>query len=103
MPLEGLWWTDDMTTFLEDKNKWQWDMMIMQPKYVNKDLFEEAVEQVREKKAPAALDKVRFECYHEGKAAQIMHVGPFSTEGPDVEKIHAAIKSAGHELAGKHH
>ncbi|HSV48684.1 MAG TPA: GyrI-like domain-containing protein [Candidatus Acidoferrales bacterium] len=103
MPLEGLWWADDMTKFLEDKNKWRWDMMIMQPKYVTKELFKEAVEQVREKKAPAALDKVRFECYHEGKAAQIMHVGPFSAEGPNVEKIHAAIKAAGHELSGKHH
>src|SRR5512133_2428080 len=30
MPLEGLWWADDMTKFLEDKNKWRWDMMIMQ-------------------------------------------------------------------------
>lgn len=103
MPLEGLWWADDMTKFLEDKNKWRWDMMIMQPKYVTKELFKEAVEQVREKKAPTALDKVRFECYHEGKAAQIMHVGPFSAEGPNVEKIHAAIKAAGHELSGKHH
>src|SRR5687767_5750332 len=32
MPLEGLWWADDMTTFtVEDKSNWKWTMMIMQP------------------------------------------------------------------------
>ncbi|NLF88840.1 hypothetical protein GX563_08465 [Candidatus Bathyarchaeota archaeon] len=103
MPLEGLWWADDMARFMEDRNKWKWTAMIMQPKYVTADVFSAAVQQVREKKAPVALDKVRFECYHEGKAAQIMHVGPFSTEGPNVEKVHAAIKAAGCQLAGKHH
>ncbi len=103
MPLEGLWWADDMSKFMEDRNKWKWTAMIMQPKYVTTDLFKEAVQQVREKKAPAALDKVRFECFQEGKAAQIMHIGPFSAEGPNVEKVHAAIKASGHELAGKHH
>jgi len=103
MPLEGLWWADDMAKFMEDRNKWKWTAMIMQPKYVTADLFQEAVQQVREKKAPAALDKVRFECYHEGRVAQIMHVGPFSAEGPNVEKVHATIKASGCELAGKHH
>jgi hypothetical protein len=104
MPLEGLWWMDDMTQFsTERKDEWKWTSMIMQPKYVTADDFKAAVEQVRKKKAPAALDKVRFECYHEGKAAQIMHIGPFSAEGPNVIKVHEAIKASGHELAGKHH
>jgi len=58
---------------------------------------------VRKKKSPTALDKVRFECYHEGKAAQIMHLGPYSTEGFNVQKIHEAIKAAGYQLSGKHH
>jgi len=81
MPLEGLWWADDMAKFMEDRNKWKWTAMIMQPNYVTPDLFQEAVQQVREKKAPAALDKVRFECYHEGRVAQIMHVGLFRVRG----------------------
>ena len=32
MPLEGLWWSDDMTAFATgDKAKWKWTLMIMQP------------------------------------------------------------------------
>ena len=104
MPLEGLWWMDDMTQFsVERKNEWKWRSMIMQPKYVTEADFKAAIEQVNKKKAPAALDKVRFECFHEGKAAQIMHIGPFSTEAANIQKIHAAIKASGHELSGKHH
>jgi hypothetical protein len=104
MPLEGLWWMDDMTQFsVERKNEWKWLSMIMQPKYVTEADFKAAIEQVNKKKAPEALDKVRFECFHEGKAAQIMHIGPFSAEAANIQKIHAAIKASGHELSGKHH
>ncbi|MCW4000664.1 MAG: GyrI-like domain-containing protein [Candidatus Bathyarchaeota archaeon] len=103
MPLEGLWWMDDMTQFSVDrKDEWKWTAMIMQPKYVTQADFKAAMEQVKKKNLPA-IDKVRFETYHEGKAAQIMHIGPFSEEGPNVQKIHDAIKNSGHQLSGKHH
>ena len=103
MPLEALWWTDDMSKFSADrKHEWKWTSMIMQPKYVTEKDFEAALEQVRKKKLEA-LDKVKFECFHEGKAAQIMHIGPYSTEGPNIQKIHSAIKASGHQPSGKHH
>ena len=104
MPLEGLWWMEDIAKFSVDrKDEWKWTNMIMQPKYVTEADFKTAIQQVRKKKSPTALDKVRFECYHEGKAAQIMHLGPYSTEGSNVQKIHEAIKAAGYQLSGKHH
>jgi hypothetical protein len=31
MPLEGLWWADDMTDFAKNKSKRKWTAMIMQP------------------------------------------------------------------------
>jgi hypothetical protein len=37
MPLEGLWWSDDMSAFItNDRSKWQWTMMIMQPHFWRK-------------------------------------------------------------------
>jgi hypothetical protein len=102
MPLEGLWWVDDMTKFsAERKDEWKWTAMILQPKYVGVEDFKMAVEQVKKKKNPAALSKVRFESFKEGPAAQIMYVGPFSAEGPTIQKIHANIQSSGHMLSGK--
>ncbi|MFQ5793639.1 MAG: GyrI-like domain-containing protein, partial [Candidatus Bipolaricaulia bacterium] len=47
--------------------------------------------------------KIRFEAFHEGLSAQIMHIGPYSAEGPTVEKLHSFIKENGYELRGKHH
>ena len=104
MPLEGLWWVEDMTKFSADrKDEWKWTAMIMQPKYVTAEDVNLALEQVKKKKNLLALSKVRFESFKEGSAAQIMYVGPFSAEGPTITKIHAHIQSSGRTLSGKHH
>jgi hypothetical protein len=103
MPLEGLWWADDMSKFsTDDKSSWKWTMMIMQPEFVSKDMINTAIEEVTKKKNPAAISKIHFEEYDEGKCAQIMHIGPFSEEGPTVEKVHHYIDSRS-ERTGKHH
>lgn len=104
MPLEGLWWANDMSIFsVESKNDWKWTLMILQPEIVTKKLVSEAIKRVREKKNPAALSKLRFEPFSEGKAAQTMHIGPFSEEGPTIQRVHAFIKANGSRLRGKHH
>jgi hypothetical protein len=32
-----------------------------------------------------------------------MHIGPFSEEGPTIEKMHSFISENGYEISGKHH
>ena len=105
MPLEGLWWADDMSDFIAgNRSGWQWTMMIMQPHIVTRAMADQAIAATRKKKKDlAALSQVRFEVYDEGSAAQIMHVGPFSDEGPVIERVHAFIEQSGRKLAGKHH
>ena len=104
MPLEALWWTEDMTTFsVEDKGAWSWTVMIMQPELITGAMVEEAITQVQDKKNPAALPLVRFEEFAEGTAAQILHIGPFSEEGPTIAKLHAFIEESGYRREGKHH
>lgn len=107
LPLEGLWWTDDMNQFsIDNKAIWKWTSMIMQPEYVTGELVEEALQQVEKKKNPPALSRTRFQPFKEGQAAQTMHIGPFSEEGPTIEKIHDYIKEHGYSFEGtreKHH
>ena len=104
LPLEGLWWADDMSSFIKDKkDDWKWTLMIMQPELVKKEMVVKAIEEVRKKKNPVALPLVRFESFSEGKVAQIMHIGPFSEEGPTVEKVHTFIGNSGRQRSGKHH
>jgi len=104
MPLETLWWADDMSAFTTgNKDAWKWTVMIMQPEFITKEMVEEAMEEVGRKKKPASLPLIRFEVFEEGKAAQILHIGPFSEEGPTIEKVHSFIESKGNRPAGKHH
>jgi len=104
MPLEGLWWVDDMSKFDHNKKEdWKWTALIMQPEAVTKELVAIAIEEVRKKKNPKALSKIRFEAFKEGKVAQTLHIGPFSEEGPTIKKMHDFIIDNGHNLSGKHH
>jgi hypothetical protein len=91
LPLEALWWADDMSVFITgNKDAWKWTLMIMQPEFITPQMVEEAMEEVERNKKPVSLPFVRFEAFKEGKAAQIMHIGPFSDEGPTIEKVHSS-------------
>ena len=103
MPLEGLWWADDLSVFTANlKDKWKWTMMIMQPFFVEKEVVEAAISQVQRKKRLPALLKLRFESFSEGKCAQILHIGPFVEEGPKIELVHHFIDERSSKT-GKHH
>ncbi|MDO8905868.1 GyrI-like domain-containing protein [Hydrogenophaga sp.] len=103
MPLEGLWWADDMAAFTAgDKAKWEWTMMIVQPAFVPDEMIHEAIGDVLRKKKLPGVDQLRLEHFSEGRCAQILHVGPFSEEGPAIERLHAFI-GAKSSLRGKHH
>jgi hypothetical protein len=103
MPLEGLWWSDDMSAFLSnDRSMWKWTMMIMQPYFVKEAVVQAALAEVRRKKSLPAVDMLRLENFTEGSCAQILHLGPFSEEGPTIERVHDFIEARS-ALAGKHH
>src|SRR5690242_12034049 len=61
MPLEALWWADDMSAFSTgNKDAWKWTLMIMQPEFITPAMVEEAMAEVARKKQPVALPCVRF-------------------------------------------
>ncbi len=104
MPLEGLWWADDMAAFATgDKMAWKWTSMMMQPSFITEALVDQAREQAAGKRALPASAHMRFERYHEGLSAQIMHIGPYADEGPTIEKLHTFIEHSGYKRRGKHH
>ncbi|WP_459873729.1 GyrI-like domain-containing protein [Endothiovibrio diazotrophicus] len=104
MPLEGLWWADDMEAFVEGRrNEWRWTLMIAQPDFVAAETISAAIETVAKKKGLPALPRLRLERFAEGSCAQTLHVGPFSEEGPAIERLHQFIAEQGAERRGKHH
>lgn len=114
MPLEGLWWADDMEAFdptgaeAHRKDQWKWTAMIMQPPRITAELVEAAKAEIRAKAkkgkpVPPGLGRLTFERFDEGLSAQIMHLGPYSAEAPIVQRLHAFIREQGRRLRGKHH
>ena len=77
--------------------------MVVQPELVTGESLSEVIEAVRKKKQLPALSKIRLECYHEGLCAQILHVGPYSAEGPTVARLHEFIEHEGYSRRAKHH
>jgi hypothetical protein len=103
MPLEGLWWAEDMSAFTAgDKSHWKWTLMILQPTFVTREIVEAAMAEVTRKKNPTAISRLHLEAFEEGRCAQILHVGPFSEEGPSIDKLHRFIDSRSQRI-GKHH
>ena len=103
MPLEGLWWVDDMAKFsVADKSNWQWTAMVMQPSFVTPEMVATAIADVKAKKHPVAITRIRLASFAEGKCAQVLHLGPFSEEGPTIARLHQFIDERG-QRSGKHH
>ncbi len=103
-PFEGLWWMGGEDVFdFEAKHNWKWTAMIMQPEIVTRKIFNDGLKIAKEKKELPALWGMRLEKWKEGKAAQILHVGPYSAEQPTIAVLHEFIKASGYMLEGKHH
>ncbi|MFD0560391.1 hypothetical protein FB566_4396 [Stackebrandtia endophytica] len=106
MPLEGLWWAEDMATYTSarDKSRWDWTLLVMVPDWIDEAVFTEAVEQVGAKTPPARLDRVRLESLEEGRSVQTLHIGSYDDETEILERMHREfIPGEGFEMVGRHH
>ena len=75
--------------------------MIRQPDFISPGMLDEVRPDVRERSG-SAVDEVVLETFNEGLSAQIMHVGPYSEEGPTVELLHGYIREQGYRERGHH-
>ena len=103
MPLEGLWWVKGDGFDAKKRDDWLWTLMIMQPSLVTRGMFEEALEELKRKKATSAILPARLETFEEGLSLQTMHAGPCSTETGTIAKIEAFARENGYRMTGKHH
>lgn len=102
MPLEALWWWEGETRFHEAPEKeWRWTLLIREPDFVSREDALAAIAAASAKVPLAA--RVRFERFREGRAMQILHVGPYKDEWPTLRRLHEDIHRAGYVHNGKHH
>ncbi|HYA44782.1 MAG TPA: GyrI-like domain-containing protein [Acidimicrobiales bacterium] len=108
--LEGLFWTEEPVpmevaeiTEPVAPVAWRWRLVLPVPAAATDADCASAAEEVRVKKNPPLIDRVRCDAWEEGPVAQILHVGPYDAERPTIERLHQAIKEKGLHPRGCHH
>jgi hypothetical protein len=106
MPLEGLWWAEDMAAFTtaRDEARWSWTLMIMVPGWTTPAMVADALDRVARTDRPARLDDLRLETLSEGRCVQALHLGSFDDEAELLRRMHEEFVPAhGLRMVGRHH
>ena len=104
-PAEGLYWDAQAGSPVPPSSPetTAWRLMIMLPDVVSGEIVDETREKVAAKKDLPRLSEVRVQTFSEGLAVQILHVGPYADETPNVERLHKFAASKGLDVTGAHH
>ena len=105
-PLEGLWWSEDLTAFTTrpDRDAWRWTLLLLVPAWLGVQDVAAARAAVARRRPALELDRVRLEELDEGLCAQTLHVGPYDDEGPVLADLHERfLPEHGLEPTGHHH
>lgn len=105
-PLEAIWSMKDGKDFTgENKDDFSYKMMIRQPDFVDKEIFERAYSSVLEKGkiGKDILDRGVFKEIEEGKAVQVLHIGSFDKEEESFKKIDKYLEENNLKRIGKNH
>jgi len=103
MAVEGLWWVDSGEFDFRSMETWNWTLLMMQPKHITEDMYQEALRQLKQKKDNPALSRLRLETFNEGLCIQIMHIGPYAEEPKTLDRMKAFTDESGYIYCGKHH
>ena len=103
-PVEGLWWTTDSQVFdINTPDTWRWTIMLRVPEFVTQEYFDAVVGACVKAKDSDIYRQAYLKDFTEGPSVQLMHIGPYSQEQQDIEKLHDFARRMGYELQGKHH
>jgi hypothetical protein len=77
--------------------------MILQPPWITKEGAAGAIDTLVAAGRLAERPAIRLETLTEGRAAQVLHFGPYNEERPTIEKLHAFIAERGLAPRPMHH
>lgn len=103
-PLEGFWsLAAGHREGPLDKDFLQYKIMIKQPSFVNRAVFEQALDMAKEKTAPELLTQLKFETIDEGLVAMMLHIGSFDDEPASFAKLAEFIDTQGYQRTSLDH
>ena len=107
--MEGFWWVDggaeNQKNFSKTpRSEWYWKILIRLPDFVEEDHFTRAKYLAEEKKPDFdTIKQVKYEKIHEGKCAQILHLGSYEEEEDSLKVLYEFIEANGFRINNYHH
>ncbi|MBD5542724.1 MAG: small molecule-binding protein [Lachnospiraceae bacterium] len=101
-PLEGIWNKASGKESLV-KEELQYCIMIRQPDFITREMFDNALEVVKSKKDNPYLANISFETICDGKCVQILHKGAFDDEPLSFEIMNDYCLEHGYKPIEKEH
>ncbi|HTR77387.1 MAG TPA: GyrI-like domain-containing protein [Gemmatimonadaceae bacterium] len=103
--LESLWWsTRGRGHFLnQPRSSWEWRLLIRVPDYITPAEGDAAIERLIAKGKPKEVRNVALEHLHEGRCVQVLHVGPYATEGETIDRMREFAAAQKLRFNGAHH
>ena len=106
-PLEGVYDINEEAkkkfTGTINKDDFVYKLMIRQPNFIDKSLFQKVLDITRLKKPEIDVDGLDFEVIEEGRCIQMLHVGSFEDEPKTFEVMERFAKSQGVVRSSKKH
>ncbi|MDC6366847.1 MULTISPECIES: GyrI-like domain-containing protein [Flavobacteriaceae] len=106
-PLEGFWDIKESAKneadFTFNKDDLVFKLMIRQPDFITKALFDEMLKLTQRKKKNPLLPLLQYETITDGLAVQMLHVGSFDNELESLKKMESFTKKQGLKRASKIH
>jgi hypothetical protein len=85
------------------RKTWSWKLMIRVPTFVSaRDRRAALAALVARGKSPLG-SKVRMATLREGRAVQLLHIGPYDAEVESIARIRRYARERGVTLQGRHH
>ena len=103
--LEGLWWGNDITGDFSQlpPEAWNWTLLMRVPEFIKDSDLKLAVSQVKAKGKGEGAESVKLETLKEGQCVQMLHVGPYASEGETIRRMVEFAAQQGLVCRGKHH
>jgi hypothetical protein len=103
--LEGLWWGKgkDGKFYEHPKNTWRWQLLIRVPDWIQSKEVTSAADALVKKGKAQDVRNVELLLLDEGRSVQMLHVGPYESEGRTVDRMAAFAAGQQLTLHGRHH
>lgn len=102
-PLEGIWDFIDQTKASTDKSNYRYQLMIQQPDFVDRNLFESFQQEIMRKKHHPRIMDVTFEELTDAWCCQMLHIGSYDDEPQSFLRMASFIQSQGYERSSMMH